>query len=251
MSLRLKQWMRLLPFLAFLFCPAQSLARPYVSEWEAYLDRDALPNGVFYLPPPAGLEDAVFACDYVYYEWGKSLRDAPRGQLAARDANFRTPYIIDSFSTAFGMTLSKEATPEIYRLVSETIETAKLSVKKAKKHHARKRPFVQFGEATSVPEHEEMMRASGSYPSGHTAMGWSAALVLSEINPHRAEQLIARGYEYGESRIIAGYHYHTDVDAGRMSAAAAVAVLHANPAFIRQMEKAKAEFESLKKAGGQ
>ena len=60
-----------------------------------------------------------------------------------------------------------------------------------------------------------------SYPSSHAAAGWAVALVLSELNPDRAEPILKRGYEYGQSRVIAGYHYQSDVDAARLAASAA------------------------------
>ena len=53
----------------------------------------------------------------------------------------------------------------------------------------------------------------------------------------------------GESRVICGYHFQSDVDAGRLTAAGAVARLHADPGFIKQLNKAKKEFARLKKAG--
>ena len=53
----------------------------------------------------------------------------------------------------------------------------------------------------------------------------------------------------GESRVICGYHFQSDVDAARIVASAVVARLHANKAFMKQLNKAKAEFARLVKAG--
>ena len=53
----------------------------------------------------------------------------------------------------------------------------------------------------------------------------------------------------GESRVICGYHYQSDVDAGRITGAVTVARLHADPAFQAQLKKAKDEFRRLKKEG--
>ena len=90
---------------------------------------------------------------------------------------------------------------------------------------------------------------NGSYPSGHTAIGWATALVLAEINVDRQNEILKRGYEMGESRVIAGYHYQSDVDNGRIVAAGVVARLHADEGFQKQLEKAKKEFAKLKKEG--
>jgi len=73
--------------------------------------------------------------------------------------------------------------------------------------------------------------------------------VLAEINVDRQNEILKRGYEMGESRVIAGYHYQSDVDNGRIVAAALVARLHADEGFQKQLEKAKKEFAKLKKDG--
>ena len=71
------------------------------------------------------------------------------------------------------------------------------------------------------------------------------ALVLAELFPEKAEEILKVGYEYGESRVIVGYHYQSDVDAARIAAAAALAVVHANPEFQNDMERARQELKKL------
>ena len=92
---------------------------------------------------------------------------------------------------------------------------------------------------------EEELRGEGSYPSGHTIRGWAAALILSEINPAAAEALFKRGWQYGESRVIVGAHWQSDVDASRPAASIAYSFLQTSPAYRRQVEKARAEFLSV------
>jgi acid phosphatase (class A) len=99
-----------------------------------------------------------------------------------------------------------------------------------------------MNESTLYPPDEPHLRKNGSYPSGHTILGWSSALLLSEINPDRADTLLARGYMYGESRVIVGAHWQSDVDAGRLAASAAYAKLHTSERFLEQMRLARQEF---------
>ena len=75
-------------------------------------------------------------------------------------------------------------------------------------------------------------------------MGWGIALVLAEINPARQDQILKRGYEYGESRVIVGFHYQSDVDHARILTSALINRLNVNDDFIEQLKKAKAEFLS-------
>ena len=110
----------------------------------------------------------------------------------------------------------------------------------------RIRPFVQFNEPTPVPKDEEILKNTSSYPSGHTTRGWTIALVLAEINPARQDEILKRGYEYGESRVIVGFHYQSDVDAARVTSSTLVNRLHANDKFVQQLQKAKKEFSSKK-----
>ena len=106
----------------------------------------------------------------------------------------------------------------------------------------RKRPFMRFHEPTLTPSDEASLRKNGSYPSGHTLLGWSSALLLSAINPDRADTILARGLMYGESRVIVGAHWQSDVDAARLAASAAYAKLHTSERFLEQMRLARQEF---------
>ncbi|MBO4778495.1 MAG: phosphatase PAP2 family protein, partial [Bacteroidales bacterium] len=110
------------------------------------------------------------------------------------------------------------------------------------------RPFARFHEPSLAPWDDEVLSHNGSYPSGHTLRGWTAALILMEINPANADTLLARGFMFSESRVIVGAHWQSDVDAGRLAASAAVAKMHTSPEFLEQMEKAKKEFALLTKS---
>ena len=51
----------------------------------------------------------------------------------------------------------------------------------------------------------------------------------------------------GQSRVICGYHWQSDVDAARVVASTVVATLHSNNEFNAQLAKAKAEFQRISK----
>ena len=67
-------------------------------------------------------------------------------------------------------------------------------------------------------------------------------MILTEINPAAQDELYELGYQWGQSRVIAGYHWQSDVDASRMLAAATYARLHSCPAFLKDMKAAQREF---------
>jgi hypothetical protein len=79
---------------------------------------------------------------------------------------------------------------------------------------------------------------SPSYPSGHTTYGYTGAVMLAILVPERYQQMIVRGAEYGNDRIIMGAHYAMDVIAGRTLAFYDMAHLLANdPAYMGQSLK--------------
>ena len=212
----------------------------------AFLTEEEMPTGAKFLPLPPKPTDAAFYNDWRRYEWGKTMRDTERGQMAKEDAVHTVEYFSKIYSEPFGMQISEENTPEITKLISRLLETTHLSNHKSKSVVMRKRPFLQFNEPTPVPEDEEVLKNNSSYPSGHTTMGWAIALVLAEINPNNQDAILKRGFEYGESRVIVGFHFQSDVDAARIITSALIIRLHANDDFMEQLAKAKAEFAAKK-----
>ncbi|MBO4368698.1 MAG: phosphatase PAP2 family protein [Desulfovibrio sp.] len=218
----------------------RSLPNEYFSTKEEGVDSLA------FLPPPPAYDSLQFAYDKAQYDYGLSLRLTDRGKMAVKDCDVH--HLQDIFSEAYGAAITMETMPELFLLIQRAKrELSSMSTRTARQQYKRPRPFVLYNAVTCNPSDEESHRRSGSYPSGHSAMGWGLALILSEINPERKEILLKRGYEYGQSRVICGYHWQSDVDAGRLAGAAGVANLHANPEFLRQLQKAKDEFAHLSK----
>jgi hypothetical protein len=49
-----------------------------------------------------------------------------------------------------------------------------------------------------------------AYPSGHTTFGYAGAILFAVLVPQRYQQLVTRGAEYGNDRILMGSHYGCD-----------------------------------------
>ena len=241
---KLNLWM----LLVVLFAGASSVhAQWYFTT--PYFSADDMPDMRKFMPGPPDSLSPHFAYDVMQYQWGKKMRQDPeRSEIAYRDAVYGLDCIIQEFSGPFGLQISQTNTPEIYKVLSEGTATCDKICTKIKPFYNRTRPFKKFNEQTLRPEFEPELLTNGSFPSGHTILGWSAALLLTEINPDRADTLLARGYMYGESRVIVGAHWQSDVDAAFMAASAAYAKLHTSDRFLQQMAKARQEFK--KKTGG-
>ncbi len=213
-----------------------------------YLTADEVPNAVYWLPAPPAPGSAQFMNDISQYYWGKQQRlDSLRARKAINEAAYEVKDMASLFSNAFGMEISEKKTPAIFHVLNRGVLTIRLSATKPKATYMRTRPYVYFNEPTLVPAEEEELRTNGSYPSGHTVRGWGMALLLCEINPAVQDELFKLGYEWGQSRVIAGFHWQSDVDASRMLAAACYARLHTCKAFLDDMAAAKKEFQKLRK----
>jgi len=76
---------------------------------------------------------------------------------------------------------------------------------------------------------------SPSFPSGHTTYGYMGSLLLAVLVPDRYQEMVVRGAEYGNDRIIMGAHYAMDVLGGRTLATYDLAHLLANdPAYMNR-----------------
>ncbi len=212
------------------------------------LDSMQMPNAVYFLPAPPDTASAAFQYDKAQYRWGKEQRkDSTRLAIAVNDAIWSIDNICKIYSGVLGFEISEQNAPAIYRMLTLGLLTTDQAGKLPKNHYMRTRPYVFYNEPTIYPSDEAWLRTNGSYPSGHTILGWSAALLLTEMAPDKADTIMARGYMYGQSRVIAGYHWQSDVDAARLVASAAVARLHADKRFIKLMKKARREYLKLSK----
>lgn len=201
------------------------------------------------VPPPPGEGSAALALDEEYSKRCLALRNTPRWKQAAIDAELKFPEAAGTFSCVLGVPITEKETPYLYMLLRRTLTDAGLSTYGAKRKYNRKRPFMVNNQPMCTPHAKAKLESDGSYPSGHTAIGWAWALILAEIAPERANAILARGRAFGESRNVCNVHWHSDVIEGRFMGAATVARLHADPAFCSDLAAAKAEVAALRAKG--
>ena len=207
-----------------------------------------VPHGERFLNNPIDTTSYRYITDLTLYWQAKSLRDTPRGEQAAEEAEYSVAMMQKVFGRAMELTLSDEQTPAISTLIATVLDKASETADRLKPIRFRKRPFVQLNEPSFVAGDEEKERGKSSFPSGHTNLGWSEALVLAEVAPEYQDEILRRGFQYGYNRLIVGYHWFTDIEASRQLAAALVARLHADPQFRDMIAAARAEY--IGKTGG-
>jgi len=141
---------------------------------------------------------------------------------------------------AAGSTLPSPETPMVSRLLTRMRGDVAAAVNAVKPVYGRRRPFVM--DAGPVCPPRTALRNSFDDPFGYTSQGTAVALVLAELIPARAERILARGRDYGDSRIVCGGRNASAVAAGRQ-AAAVVARLHGDDAFRADLDAARAELD--------
>jgi len=208
-----------------------------------YLPQAGLPNSLALDPPAPTPGTAVYALDEAVSRANLALQGSPRWQQATSDADLSFPHVAETFSCSMGIPITEADTPHLYMLLRRSFTDAALSTLAAKNHYNRTRPFMENNRPTCSPKDEAFLRKDGSYPSGHTTIGWAWALILTEIAPAQTDAILARGRSFGDSRLVCNVHWQSDVNEGRIMGASTVARLHADPAFLADLDAAKADYE--------
>jgi autotransporter-associated beta strand protein len=108
------------------------------------------------------------------------------------------------------------------------------STEPAKRFYKYARPFrwstsVQVVPAL-LPARSSTPATDGGFTSGHSAEAMRNALAMAYVVPERFQEILSRGLELGESRILAGMHSPLDVLSGRIHGEAVVAGNLVDPA---------------------
>ncbi len=141
----------------------------------------------------------------------------------------------------FGDSFTEARLPRTAAVFNDVLQGLSPPIGAAKTAYDRRRPFIADPNVIQCDAPDDALARSGSFPSGHGAGGWAWALVMAELVPSRADAILQRGRDYGDSRVICGYHFPSDIEAGRTLAAGVIARLHADPAFRRDLDAARRE----------
>lgn len=185
------------------------------------------------LPPPPTTNSALDRAELENVRQLQALEGTTRWAQAIQDNSFDVyriygPIIGDGFTAA--------NRPEVLAVMAYAGRRLSMASSESKRQFARPRPFVASPDlriCLSSPP------AEFSYPSGHAGWGWLSALILARIEPTHASAILARGREYGQSRVVCAVHYETDTAAGRYLADAVLAQLEFDPEYQRLLAVAR------------
>ena len=101
------------------------------------------------------------------------------------------------------------------------------STEPAKRFYKYARPYRWSSAVAVLPQLVQAKSPTpatdGGFPSGHSAEATRNAIGMAYVLPERYQELVGRGLELGESRILAGMHSPLDVIGGRVQAQAVAA----------------------------
>ena len=66
-----------------------------------------------------------------------------------------------------------------------------------------------------------------------------------DVCPTRQNEILKRGREYGQSRVIAGTNWQSDVDAGQLLGGMVFATLTSDPDFRNLLTQARQEYNAI------
>lgn len=170
-----------------------------------------------------------------------SMRAAvsPERLAQANADNPWTPWV--AMHPVFGDSFTEQHLPRTARVFQDVLRGLSPAIGAAKNANSRPRPLIADPSVLRCAPLDPAVAAQSSFPSGHGAGGWAWALVMAELVPSRADAILQRGRDFGDSRVICGYHYPTDIEVGRTIAAAVIARLHGDASFRRDLDAARAE----------
>lgn len=224
-----------------------SCTQKQLNDLTPYLYQEAVADSKIILPPPPLPGSSQWASDSLYYFETKEMREGLRGLQAIEDANMDSTVLL-RFSEALGIEIRPKTMPATYHLLMRAKECfGTYGCYAAKTSYQRQRPFDYFGEASLTYWDDNWLKTNGSYPSGHSANYYGLSMILAALCPERQNELYIRAEEGAMSRVIAGCHWYSDIQAAWIVSATVFARLQADTVYQKDFKKAKREICHHKK----
>ncbi|MBS0580063.1 MAG: phosphatase PAP2 family protein [Proteobacteria bacterium] len=219
--------------------------RPATPPQPGYLSPGETLHIEAWLPPAPAPDSLSQAADIEAFFATRTLIGTPRGEEAhADDVVGPAEAVALRFTYLMGVTLDRKNAPTLMHMMDRlrADEQALMApVKKDVTKGGRHRPFVEYPGRPTCPLEFAALGETGSYPSGHSGLGWLWGATLAELAPQYADALLARGIAFGESRVVCGFHYPSDIMAGRLATAALLQRVHGDPQFLKDLVQARKE----------
>jgi acid phosphatase (class A) len=188
---------------------------------------------VHVLGPPPAIDSPEGKADL------QAVLNAQRTRTAAQVESARNDGCLSifRFADAMGPGFKPENLKFTVMFFERTFYDDQHAVDAAKKYFKRPRPFVSDSEVSPLVK----QAPTPSYPSGHATFAYVTAILLADMVPDKGASIFERSAEYSYNRVVAGVHYPSDVEAGRIAGSVIDNVLLHNPQFEADLARATIE----------
>ncbi|MDH7973630.1 phosphatase PAP2 family protein [Sphingomonas sp. AR_OL41] len=187
------------------------------------------------LPPPPAAGSAQATAEFAELHAAEAARTPTEEADARLDGDTKNATI---FAVVLGPRFDLDKLPATARLMALVRASEKAIVDTGKDEFRRPRPYAVEPGLKSCKRNEDPL---SSYPSGHTSMAFSMGETLARLVPAQAPALLARAARYGQSRIVCGQHFRSDVSAGHLLGGLIVERLMTKAAFQAAFAEARSE----------
>lgn len=217
--------------------PNATMARP-AKALKVLAPDDIRPELVLAAPPTRG--SAVEAAELAAVRALIASATPARMEQARWDDVHEDPSIFDA---AIGGGFEAKKLAATYELLSLVNNDTGIVTNVAKKIFNRTRPW---GVDATLPNCDQGRgkQPAGSYPSGHSTLGFSVGYALAQLMPDKAPVILARAKDYALSREYCGVHFASDSAASQVLATLAAARILASPALQPKIAAARAELRA-------
>jgi acid phosphatase (class A) len=191
------------------------------------------------IPPPPISSSFEYKLEVEFMKNRISKLSDAQKELAIKDAlNEGVGFFSDTLP---GFDITK--LPKTKFLFDKVKYNAGYEAKAFKNYFKTKRPYQADPDihACVAPKPSNLDR---SYPSGHTTMGYAMGVVLANLIPEKAKEIMERTRLYGENRINCGAHFPSDVSGGQVLGSLVAKELLRNNEFQLLMKASKEEIIS-------
>jgi hypothetical protein len=111
-----------------------------------------------------------------------------------------------------------------------------------KVRYKRARPYPCCSVEPMLDSGHPFYPAHAAYPAGHATLVFVAAEIFATVFPKLLDEFQRRAERVAENRIVAGFHFKSDIEAGRVLANKLLPKIHAHGEIKELIKKAKAEW---------
>ena len=209
--------------------------------------KSSAPNGYYFYPYPNDTIGAsMWLADvYKFYEAISLRTDSIKPSLTS-DMQWGVDSMLRRQVPGFGFLPSSSQAPQLYTILRESYDIFG-HVSSYKSTVKRVRPCRRLREATFGVENADAAdfkpgsSSEFSFPSSHASASWGIALLLTCVNPWKADTIINRGLAHSQSRVIGGVHWQSDVDAGKILCTANYARIYSYDSLLNLIDVARSQ----------